>query len=149
MMQEQIKKEMIEALRAKDETRLMVLRGLLSAFTNKLVADKRKPDEKLSDEDVLVVIKKAVKQRLDSIEQFTKGNRPELAENEKVELKILEVYLPAAMSKEKILEIAKTKKAELGVDDKSKMGMLMGAIMKETKGQADGNDVKEIVESLF
>ena len=140
---------MIEALKAKDEVRLMVLRGLLTAFTNELVSQKKKPDEKLSDDEVLKVIKRSVKQRQDSIEQFTKGNRPELAEKETAELKVLEVYLPETMSKDKILKIAEAKKAELGIDDKAKMGMLMGAVMKETKGEADGSDVKSVVESLF
>ena len=149
MMHEQIKKEMIEALKAHEELRLSVLRGLLSSFTNELIANKKKPDEKLEDEKVLSVIKRAVKQRQDSIEQFTKGDRPELAKKEAEELKILEVYLPETMSKDKILEIAKAKKNEMGIDDKAKMGMLMGAIMKETKGEADGKDVKDIVESLF
>ena len=149
MMHEQIQKEMIEALKAKEEIRLMVLRSLLTAFTNKLVADRKKPSGKLSDQEVLGGIKKAVKQRLDSIEQFTKGNRPELAEREKKELEILKVYLPETMSKEDILKIAKAKKEELQIDDKSKIGMLVGAIMKETKGTAVGFDVKEIVESLF
>lgn len=149
MLHEQIKKEMVEALKAKEEIRLSVLRGLLTAFTNELVANKKKPDEILSDENVLKVIKRSVKQRQDSIEQFTKGGRTELAEKEAKELKVLETYLPESMSKDDILKIAKTKQKELGITDKSKMGMLMGAIMKETKGEADGKDVKEVVESLF
>lgn len=148
-MHDQIKKEMIEALKAKEKVKLLVLRGLLTAFTNELVATKRKPDEKLNDEEVIKVIKRAVKQRHDSIEQFTKGNRPELAENEKAELVVLEVYLPETMSKEDILKIAKAKKEELSITSVDKMGMLMGAIIKETKGQADGKDVKEVVEGLF
>jgi len=148
-MHEQIKKEMVAALKAKEEVRLMVLRGLLTAFTNELVANKRKPDEKLSDDDVMKVIKRGVKQRLDSIEQFTKGNRQDLVKKEQHELKILEAYLPEAMSKKEIEKIAKAKKKELGIDDIAKMGILMGAVMKETKGEADGSDVKEVVESLF
>ena len=148
-LHDQIQKQMIEALKAKEEVRLSVLRGLLTAFTNELVATKRKPNEKLKDEEVLKVIKRAVKQREDSIEQFTKGNRPELAEVEQKELEVLATYLPETMGKDKIEKIAKAKKEELGIDDKAKMGMLMGAVMKETKGEADGKDVKEVVESLF
>jgi len=148
-LHDQIQKQMIEALKAKEEVRLSVLRGLLTAFTNELVATKRKPNEKLKDEEVLKVIKRAVKQREDSIEQFTKGNRPELAEVEQKELEVLATYLPETMGKDKIEKIAKAKKEELGIDDKTKMGMLMGAVMKETKGEADGKDVKDVVESLF
>ena len=148
-MHETIKKQMVEAMKAKEEAKLSVLRGLLTSFMNENVAAKRKPDEMLSDEDVMKVIKKAVKQRQDSIEQFTKGGRPELAETEEKELAILKAYLPEAMPKEKIEEIAKAKKEELGITDKAKMGMLVGAVMKETKGEADGGDVKAVVESLL
>jgi len=148
-MHEQIRKEMIEALKAKEELRLSVLRGLIAAFTNELVANKKKPDERLSDSGVLAVIKRAVKQRQDSIEQYTKGNRPELANKESEELKILKTYLPETMGKAEIEKIAKAKKEELGIDDESKMGMLMGAVIKETKGEADGSDVKDVVEALF
>lgn len=149
MIQEKIKAESIESLKARDELRTEVLRGLSSSFTNELIAQKRKPQEELSDDDALKVIKRAVKQRLDSIEQFTKGNRPELAAKEQKELEILNTYLPEAMPRAEIEVIAKAKQEELGITDKAKMGMLMGAVMKETKGNADGADVKAVVESLF
>jgi len=149
MIYDQIKNELKEAMRAKDEVRLTTIRGLLSAFTNELLVQKMKPGESPSDDLVLSVIKRAVKQRKDSIEQFEKGGRPELAESEKAELTILEAYLPQTMSKEDIKKIAEAKKAEMGIEDKSKAGQLMGAIMKETAGQADGADVKEVVDSLF
>ncbi len=140
---------MQEALKARDELRLSVLRGMLSAFTNELVATKRTPQEKLSDDEVISVIKKLAKQRKDSITQFKAGGREDLAGKEEKELTILSEYLPEMMSKEEIVKIAEAKKIELGVEDKSKMGILMGAIMKETGGKADGKDVKEVVESLF
>ena len=92
MLYTKIKDEVKEALKSKDELRLTVLRGIVAACTNELVATKRKPDEDLKDEEVLTVIKRGVKQRKDSIEQFTKGNRPELAKKEEEELKILESY---------------------------------------------------------
>lgn len=149
MLHDQIKEEMVKALKAHEELQLSVLRGLLASFTNELVVQKKKPDGKLSDDEVLSVIKRAVKQRMDSIEQFTKGNRPELAEKEAKELKILEVYLPATMSRDEIEKIARAKQEELGITEKSKMGILMGAVMKEAKRNADGKDVKEIVDSLL
>lgn len=149
MIQEKIKAESIEALKARDELRTEVLRGLSSAFTNELVSQKKKPSEQLSDEDALKVIKRAVKQRQDSIEQFTKGNRPELAAKEQKELEILNAYLPETMPRAEIEVIAKAKQEELGIIDQAKMGLLMGAVMKETKGNADGADVKAVVESLF
>jgi uncharacterized protein len=141
-----IKAQMIEAMKAKDTMRLNVIRGLLSAFTNEAVAKKRRPDEEISDEEVLNVISRAVKQRKDSIEQFEKGSRPDLAEVEKAELSILEAYLPAQMSREEVFAYVQ-EKAKVGFD-KEKAGQFMGSIMKELKGKTDGTLVKEAVDSL-
>jgi uncharacterized protein YqeY len=113
------------------------------------VATKRMPTDMLTDEEVLNVIRRAVKQRKDSIDQFEKGGRPELAESEKAELTVLETYLPAQMSKEEVMKVAMAKKNELCVTDKSKSGQLMGALMKELKGKADGDVVKSVVDELF
>lgn len=143
-----IKEQIKDAMRAKDQVKLMTLRGLSAAFTTELINKKSNAPE-LSDEDALAVIKRSVKQRKDSIEQFEKGGRPELAEGEKAELTILEAYLPQMMSKDEILKVAEAKKAELGATDKAKLGMLVGAVLKELKGKADGADVKEVVEGLF
>ena len=155
-LQNTLKEQMKDAMRAKDSVRLGVVRGLISSCTNELVNLKRTPQDELSDEEVLNVIRRAVKQRKDSIDQFTKGGRPELAESEKAELVILEVYLPAMMSKEDVTAFAKTKMAELGMDPstdsgqaKSKSGMFMGTLMKELKGKADGDVVKSVVDELL
>lgn len=134
---------------AKEEIRLNTLRGLVSAFVNELVAKRRKPNEELTDEEVLDVIRKGVRQRKDSIEQFRKGSREDLVEREEAELKILETYLPLQMSQDEIRKVVMAKKEEMGVTDKSKIGMFMGAVMKELKNKADGGDVKTIIESLF
>lgn len=133
---------------AKNQVRLTTLRGVLSAFTNESVALKRTPQDKLSDDEAITVIKRLSKQRKDSIEQFEKASRADLADNEKAELKIIEEFLPAQMSEDEVRRIAQVKIAEMGAD-KSKIGQLMGAIMKETKGQADGTIVKKVVEELL
>lgn len=148
-LQQTIKEQMKEAMRAKDSVRLSTLRGLISAFTNELVAQKKTPQDELSDADALTVIKRAVKQRKDSIAQFEGAGRSELADSEKAELAVLSEYLPETMSQEEIKKIAETKKEELGITDKSKMGMLMGALMKDLGDKADGGDVKEVVSKLF
>ncbi len=148
-LQTDIKDQMKGAMKAKDQVRLTVLRGALSAFTNELVAKKMKPDGELSDDDVLVVIKRLAKQRKDSIQQFSDAGRDELAADEKAELAILEEFLPALMSQDEIRPIAESKKAEMGVEDKSGAGKLVGAVMGALKGQADGGDVKAVVDSLF
>tara|TARA_B100000508_G_scaffold60333_1_gene47072 strand:- start:119876 stop:120331 length:456 start_codon:yes stop_codon:yes gene_type:complete len=146
---ETLKKELPDAMKAKDEVKLRTLRALLTSFTNELVSLKEKPDGILSDEKALAVITRASKQRKDSIEQFERGNRPDLAKHEREELTILEAYLPEMMSKEEIEKVAKAKKEQLQIDDKAKAGMLMGAVMQDLKGKADGNDVKEVIDSLF
>ena len=140
---------MKQAMLAKDTVRRDTLRGLLAAFTNELVAKGKPPQEDISDADALTVIKRQVKQRKDSIEQFRNGGREDLAKDEEAELRIIEIYLPKMMGKDEIRKIAETKKETLGIADSSKKGILMGAIMKETAGKADGADVKEVVDSLF
>ncbi|HEC32707.1 MAG TPA: GatB/YqeY domain-containing protein [Candidatus Kaiserbacteria bacterium] len=149
MLVDDIRSEMITAMKEREGVKLRVMRGLISAFTNELISQKRKSDEKLDDDSALSIIKRAVKQRLDSIEQFKVGGRDDLAETEEDELSILNTYLPETMNKEEIQKIAEAKKQELGIDDKSKIGILIGAVMSELKGKADGKDVKEVVDSLF
>jgi len=148
-LHESIKGELKDALKAKDQVKLRTVRSMLTAFTNELVATSRTPQDMLKDEEVLAVIKRLAKQRKESITQYEAANRPELAEPEKEELEVLESYLPQMMSQDEIRPVAEAKKAELGIEDKSKMGMLVGAVMKELAGKADGGDVKQVVESLF
>ncbi len=148
-MHENIRAQIKDAMRAKDELRKEVLRGILTAFVNELVAKRRTPQEILGDDDCIAVLKRLVKQRKDSAEQFAAGGRPELAEKELKELVIIEEFLPATMDIESIRKIAVAKKEELGVTDKSGLGKFIGAVMKECKGKADGNDVKTVCEGLF
>lgn len=148
-LHESIKSSLKEALKAKEEVRLRTVRSMITAFTNEAVATGGTPQTMLTDDQVLAVIKRLAKQRKESIVQYEAANRPELAAPEKDELVVLEGYLPQMMSQDEIRPIAEAKKAELGIDDKSKMGMLMGAIIKELAGKADGGDVKAVVESLF
>jgi uncharacterized protein YqeY len=148
-LQETIKGSLKEAMMAKDAVRMTVIRGLMSGFTNELVALGRTPQDALTDDEALAVIRRGVKQRKDAIEQFVAGGREDLADSEKAELAILDTYLPAMMPREEILKIAEAKKAEMGITDKTKVGMLMSTIMKELKGKADGADVKAVVEGLF
>ncbi len=148
-LQQDIKGQLKEAMMAKDAVKLTVIRGLTTAFMNELVATGRTPQAELTDDEVLALIRRAVKQRKDSIEQFNGAGRPELAESEQAELTVLEKYLPQMMSKEEIKTLAEAKKNELGITDKAKAGMLTGALMKDLKGKADGGDVKDVVEGLF
>ena len=148
-LHESIKGELKEAMKAKEAVRLRVVRSLLTAFMNELVATSRTPQDMLTDEEVMAVIKRAAKQRKESITQYEAADRTDLSAPEKEELVVLEAYLPQMMSVEEIKPIAEAKKVELGIDDKAKMGMLVGAVMKELAGKADGGDVKSVVEGLF
>lgn len=163
---ETLKQSIPEALRAHDEVRLRTLRSLVTMMTNEVVAKKRKPNEFLTDEEALTVVKRAASQRKDSIEQFEKASRNDLAEPEKLELAIIESYLPQMMSREEIMPIAKAKMAGLGISSKADAaktpegrspgaslealrGKFTGTLMKELKGKADGGDVKAVVDSLL
>lgn len=149
MTQAELKEMMKDAMRAKDSVKLSVIRGLMSAMTNEAVAKGKGPEGVLSDEEIIAVLSRAAKQRKDSIEQFEKGGRPELAETEKAELAIIQTMLPAQMSRDEIVAAAKAKAAELGVTDKTKANQLMGMLMKDLKGKADGTVVKEVVDGMF
>ncbi len=133
------------ALKAREELRLTTLRGILSAITNELVTKRKKPDEVLDDDSVLQVIKRAVKQRKDSIEQFEKGGRDDLAQKEKEELVVLEGYLPAQATREDVDAAVDAVLAELGTVEPGKSGVVVGLVMKKLAGNADGSLVKEVV----
>ena len=148
-MHPQIKSTLKEAMMAKDEVRLSVIRGLLSAFTNELVSKGKTPQDILGDEEVMAVISREAKKRKDSIQQFEGAGRPELAVSEKAELAILESYLPAQMSMEEITAFVAAKKAELGITDKTQVVELIRPVMAELKGKADGKLVKEAVDAAL
>jgi uncharacterized protein YqeY len=149
MTQSDLKEELKNAMRAKDAVKLAVIRGIMSAVTNFLVAEERGPDGTVNDDELLTVISRAAKQRKDSIQQFEAGGRPELAEGEKAELAVLETMLPTQMSRDEIVAAATAKAAEMGVTDKTKANMLMGSLMKDLKGKADGTVVKEVIDGMF
>ncbi len=136
-------------MRAKDAVKLQTLRSLVTAMTNEVVAKKRKPDEFLTDEEALAVLKRAANQRKDSIQQFEAAGRTELAVPEKAELAIIETYLPAQMSREEVTAAVQAKAAELGASTKADANKVIGALMRDLKGKADGTLVKEVVESVL
>lgn len=144
-----IREELTKAMKTKSEPKLTVLRGLLTAFTNELVALRRTPQSELTDEEALAVIRRGIKQRKDSVEQFEKGGRHDLAQAEKEELVVLQQYAPQMMGKEEIMKIAMQKKNELGLTEKAQSGLLMATLMKELRGKADGADVKEIIGTIL
>jgi len=145
-LHQQIEAELKSALKSGEKEKAGALRFLISAIKNHQIEIKAKGEEYLKDEEVVAVVRRQAKQRKDSISEYEKGGRTDLAEKEKRELAILENYLPAQAGEEKIREVVKSKIAELGIADKSGFGKLMGAAMAELKGQADGDAVKKVVE---
>lgn len=144
-LHEQILADMITAMKAKDAARLSVLRMLKSAFL--LVQKEGGADATtLPDERVMEILKKEVKKRNESAEAFRNGNRPELAEKEEAEKIIIESYLPAPMSADEIKAVVNRVIEQHG---KENFGAVMGAAMKELKGQADGQQVRAMVNELL
>lgn len=145
----QLREDLKNAMRAKEQLRVDTLRGVLSAFTNELVAKGRKPTDSLSEDEMLAVLKRLGKQRKDSIEQFEKGGRPEMAAKEKEELAIIETYLPQMASEADIEKAAKEAIAEAGAVDAAAAGKLTGAVMKKLSGNADGTAVRAVLQKLL
>lgn len=147
-MQNTIKEKLKEAMMAKNEVAVLTLRNIMSSFTNELVSKGKKPTDVLTDDECLTVIARLAKQRRDSIEQFNKGGRSDLAENEEAELAVINEFLPTQMTESEITEFLKNYIANNPIDP-DKKGQALGGIMKELKGKADGNLVKQIFDSLI
>lgn len=142
MLINQIDQDLIEAMKEKDESRTSVLRMLKSALHNWQIANKKEP----TDADVLTVIQKEIKSRKDSVELFKQGNRVELASKEEGEIGLLEKYLPEQASEAKIrLKVQEIIK-NINANSIQDMGKVMGPVMAEFKGKADGSLVSQIVK---
>jgi uncharacterized protein len=142
---EQVQKDMVGAMRSRDELRLSTLRMVRAALMNK-EKDKRAP---LDDKEAQQILGTLIKQRRDSIEQFTKGGRQELADKEAAEITMIEHYLPKAMGEEQIAEAVKATIAEMGSPGMKDMGAVMKNVMAKlqaTGARADGKIVSELVK---
>jgi uncharacterized protein len=143
-IQECIDSDLKEAMRAKDTTRLAVLRMLKSALKYAAIA-KSGAEAELSDAEASQVIRKQVKQRQDSIESFEKGGRAELAQKEQKELSILNDYLPRAMSADEIEQTVRETIAEIGATSRAQMGAVMKVLQVKVAGRADGKTLSQEV----
>jgi len=142
---EQVQKDMVEAMRSRDELRLSTLRMVKSAIKNKEI-DKRGP---LDDKEAQQVLATLIKQRKDSVEQFTKGGRQELADKEAAEIKLIEAYLPQAMGEEEIAAVVKATIAEMGSPTMKDMGAVMKnsmAKLQATGARVEGKTVSDTVK---
>ena len=141
-----LSQEIKTAMLAKDADRLSTLRLLKSAVGYAQIERKAEP---LSDGDFIAVVQKEVKKRRDSIEQFDKGGRPELAEKERKEILVLETFLPKPLSAEELEQLVKTTIQELGATSKKDMGPVIKAAQAKAAGRADGKSISGLVGKLL
>ena len=141
-LEEKILNDYKEAMKAKDTLKSSVLSFLRADMMNLAIAKKK---AKLDDSEAVSIIKKQIKQRQDSIEQFSKGGRVEMAEKEKKELEILKTYLPAELPAEEIKKIIEEAVISTGAQDMKDMGRVMKEVQVKAAGQADGKLVSDLV----
>ena len=142
-LKSQINEEMKAAMRAKDSQRLSAIRLLLASIKQKEV-DERKD---LTDQDVIGVVEKMIKQRRESIVQYEKAARADLAEVEKFELEVLQAYMPQALSESEVEDAVSTAISESGAQNVRDMGKVMGLLKSKLAGRADMSVVSSIVKA--
>lgn len=145
MLKDQINVDFKEAYKSKNEKIYSPLRMLISVIKKEEI-DQRK---ELNDEEVISLVKSEVKKRKESIEEYTKGGRKDLADGEKSELEILSKYLPEQMSDEELKKIVADMKEKTGSQNVQNFGKLMGAVMKEVGAKADGQRVSTFVKKIL
>jgi len=145
-LKEQIEHDFVAARKEKNELVISTLGMLKSAVTNAEIAGMRKG---FADEDILKVITSEVKKHKDSIAEYEKGGRVDLASKEKTEMEILAKYLPAELSEEELKKIVEEKIKELSAAGPGDFGKVMGAVMKAAAGRAGGDAVGKMVKELL
>jgi len=143
---EQLTKEIKSAMLARDADRLSTLRLLKSAIG--YVQIERKSDE-LSDSDFIAVVQKEIKKRRDSVEQYERGGRTELAAREKQEIPVLESFLPAPLSPEELEQLIRAVIQEVGATGRKEMGAVIKAVQTKAAGRADGKSISAMVGRLL
>jgi len=144
-LSQRIDSDLKEAMRARDTTKLGVLRMLKSALKYAAIA-KSGTEADLSDAEAAQVVRKQVRQRQDSIESFEKGGRTELASKEKEELSVLNAYLPQAMTGDELAGVVRETIAEVGATSKAQMGAVIKALQAKMAGRADGKTLSAEVQ---
>src|SRR5437870_4065187 len=144
--QARLSSEIKAAMLAKDADRLSTLRLLKSAVA---YSELERKTDSFSDSDFVAVVQKEIKKRRDSIEQFEKGGRPELAEKEKKEIPVLETFLPKPLAVEELEQLVKSTIQELGATTKKEMGPVIKAVQAKAAGRADGKSISTVVGRLL
>ncbi len=146
--QARIDQDLKEAMKAREADRLNVIRMLKSALKHASI-EQGGADARLDDAAALAVVRKELKKRQDSIEQFTKGGRPELAEKEKLETLVLQSYLPQPLSEAELRELVRESIAEVGATSKAQMGAVMKVANSRAGGRADGRALSAAVAAAL
>jgi len=147
-IQEEIDGDLKDAMRARDAARLSVLRMVKSALTNAAI-EKIGAAGVLSDFEAVAVIRKQVKQRLDSIQSFEMGGRPELAAKERKEIEFLTAYLPKPLGENEIQQIVNDSIAQIGATSKAQMGAVMKIATEKAEGRVDGKTLSQAVQKAL
>jgi hypothetical protein len=140
-----IENDVKDAMRAGDKPRVSTLRLLLSALKNEKIQAHRD----LTDEEIEAVIRRGVKQRKDSIEQYAKGGRQDLVDTEQAEMDLLQTYLPQGMSEQELESAVKSIIADRSITSRKEMGAVMKELMTRYKGKIDGRQAQEIAQRLL
>lgn len=146
-LKKQLTDDLTAAMRASDEVRKSTLRMLISAINTVEVAGSERKE--LSDEQVMQVITKQVKQRKESIDEFGKAGRQDLVDKEAAEMKVLETYMPPQMSRDEIEAEVRKAMSEVGATNAADKGKLMKVLMPRLSGKADGREINEVVTQLL
>lgn len=145
---DRVREDLTEAMKAKDKVRLRTLRSLRAALANKEIEQREEGCETaLSEQEQLAVVRKQVKQRKDSIEQYEEAGREDLVEKEQEELAVLEDYLPDRLSDDELAEHLEDIIDDVNATSMADMGAVMGRAMDELRGRVDGSRVQEMVQS--
>jgi uncharacterized protein YqeY len=145
-LKDQIMADLTQAMKDKDQDKLNVLRSLKAKLLEREISERKEGEATLSDEQTIEVLMKAAKQRKESIEQFEEGGREDLVASEKAELEIINSYLPKMLSEEEVRDVARKKIEALGAENMADMGKVMGVMMEELKGKAEGSLVSKVVK---
>lgn len=145
-LKQTINENLTAAMKAKEEVRVSTLRMLKAAILTFEVSGERK---EATDEDILTIVNKEIKQRRDSAEQFKAGNRFEQAEKEEKEIAVLLEFMPPQMSEQEIINLAKEAIAATGSSSKADIGKVLKVLMPRVKGKADGALVNKVVASML
>ncbi|MFC4183650.1 GatB/YqeY domain-containing protein [Saccharococcus thermophilus] len=140
---DRLNNDMKQAMKNREKEKLSVLRMLKAALQNEAIKLNK---GELSEDEELTVLSRELKQRKDSLQEFENAGRADLVEKTKVELEIVQSYMPKPFTEEELLEIIKQTIAEVGASSKADMGKVMGAIMPKVKGKADGSLVNKLVQ---